>query len=141
MRSGNLLQRFLHRLDPETAHELALDSLIVAQRLPGTLAWLRERFCEDLPALRTQALGLEFPNPVGLAAGFDKNARAVPALAALGFGFIEVGGVTAEPLAGNPRPRIRRQPEREALINWMGLPNDGAEVIARRLARLRRWAL
>src|SRR5437868_6562649 len=112
MLSGNFIQPLLHRLDPETAHELALDSLIAAQRLPGGLTFLRQRFCEDHPSLRAQAFGLEFPNPIGLAAGFDKNARAVRALAALGFGAIEAGGVTAEPLAGNPRPRIWRYPRR-----------------------------
>lgn len=136
MPAASFLQAFLRQLDPETAHELALDSLIAAQRVPGGLALLRARFYDDHSSLHTRAFDLEFPNPIGLAAGFDKNARAVPALAALGFGFIEVGGVTAEPLAGNPRPRIRREPERHALINWMGLPNDGAEVIARRLAGL-----
>src|SRR3954449_8065192 len=128
MLSGNFIQPFLHRLDPETAHELARDSLIAAQRLPGGLAFLRQRFCEYDPSLHTRAFGLEFPNPIGLAAGFDKNARAVRALAALGFGAIEVGGVTAEPLSGNPRPRMWRHSQRRALINWMGLPNDGAEV-------------
>ena len=70
MLPGNFVQRFLHRLDPETAHELALNSLVAAQRLPGGLAFLKARFCDDQPPLRTQALGLEFPNPIGLAAGF-----------------------------------------------------------------------
>jgi dihydroorotate dehydrogenase len=136
MRYETLLRRLLFGLDPETAHELALGSLA---RLPQLSRWLRTAPAAD-PALRVEALGVSFPNPVGLAAGFDKNARAVPALASLGFGAIEVGGVTRAPLAGNPRPRITRRPEEEAIVNWMGLPNEGAAVIGRRLERLaREW--
>jgi dihydroorotate dehydrogenase len=82
--------------------------------------------------------GLNFPNPVGLAAGFDKNGVALPALAALGFGFVEIGTVTAKPQRGNPRPRIFRYPEQQALINRLGFNNDGADVIAARLGALRR---
>jgi dihydroorotate dehydrogenase len=88
------------------------------------------------PALERHVFGLRFPNPIGLAAGFDKNARAVPALAALGFGFVEVGTITRHPQAGNPRPRLFRLPEDGALINRMGFNNDGAEAVAARLARL-----
>ena len=86
--------------------------------------------------------GINFPNPVGLAAGFDKNGVALPALAALGFGFIEIGTVTAKAQPGNPKPRIFRYPEQGALINRLGFNNDGADVVAARLRRLRgsgRW--
>jgi dihydroorotate dehydrogenase len=82
--------------------------------------------------------GLTFPNPVGLAAGFDKNGVAIPAWAALGFGFVEIGTVTAKAQPGNPKPRIFRYPEQEALINRLGFNNDGADVVAARLHKLRR---
>jgi dihydroorotate dehydrogenase len=86
--------------------------------------------------------GLRFRNPIGLAAGFDKDGVALPALAAMGFGFIEIGTVTARPQAGNPRPRIFRYPEQHALINRLGFNNEGADLVANRLRRLReanRW--
>jgi dihydroorotate dehydrogenase len=89
-----------------------------------------------------KVFGITFPNPVGLAAGFDKNGVALPALAALGFGFIEIGTITAKAQAGNPRPRIFRYPQQGALINRLGFNNDGADVVAARLRRLRgsgRW--
>jgi dihydroorotate dehydrogenase len=132
-----LLHRTLLRLEPERAHEVALAGLQSAERVPGSLAYLRWTYAWGARVLQVDAMGLTFPNPVGLAAGFDKNARAVRALAAIGFGAVEVGGVTASPRAGNPRPRIRRQPASRALVNWMGLPNDGAATIAPRLASLR----
>ena len=86
--------------------------------------------------LETKIFGLTFPNPVGLAAGFDKNARAVPAWLALGFGFVEVGSVTALAQPGNPKPRLFRLPEDAAIINRMGFNNAGAEALARRLEKL-----
>ncbi len=105
-----------------------------ALRTPGALAALR-RFA---PAPRPLALfGVSFRNPVGLAAGFDKNGVVIPAWEALGFGFVEIGTVTARPQPGNPRPRIFRYPREQALINRLGFNNDGAEVIAERLRRLR----
>ena len=90
------------------------------------------------PRLAQQAMGLRFPAPVGLAAGFDKSARAVPAWGALGFGFAEIGTVTALPQGGNPRPRLFRLPADEALVNRLGFNNAGAERVAERLARRRR---
>jgi dihydroorotate dehydrogenase len=114
--------------------------------------WLRtlsgSRFLLNLlaqpgvPGRERKVFGLTFPNPVGLAAGFDKNAEALPAWAAMGFGFIEAGTVTARAQPGNPRPRIFRIPESGALINRMGFNNDGADAVAGRLARLKqsgRW--
>src|SRR5690606_23610758 len=89
----------------------------------------------DDPALQTRAFGLTFPNPVGLAAGLDKDGVAVPALAALGFGSVEVGTVTALPQPGNPRPRLFRLVEDEALINRMGFNNGGAAALARHVLR------
>ncbi len=88
------------------------------------------------PGLERDVFGLRFPTPIGLAAGFDKNAVAIPALAALGFGFVEVGTITRHAQPGNPRPRLFRLPAEEALINRMGFNNEGAEAVAARLARL-----
>jgi dihydroorotate dehydrogenase len=131
-----LLRPALFRLsgsDPERAHEWAMHALTAAGRLPGGGKALGMGITS--PRLQVQLAGLTFPNPVGVAAGFDKNAVALRALTALGFGFIEAGTVTYHPQPGNPRPRIVRLPERGALINRMGFNNDGAAVVARRLAR------
>ncbi len=124
----------LFRLDPETAHRIVHRGLELAGRTPLTAAMARRYTVED-PRLRVDTLGERFPNPVGVAAGFDKNAELPGALSALGFGFVEVGGVTAVPQAGNDRPRLFRLPEDGALINRMGLNNDGADAVGRRLAR------
>jgi dihydroorotate dehydrogenase len=124
-------------MEPETAHHFALGLLRAAPRIPGALAFLRS-FAPP-PQPRT-LFGLQFRNSIGLAAGFDKNGVAVPAWEALGFGFVEIGTVTAKPQPGNPRPRIFRYPEQEALINRLGFNNDGADVIAKRLQHLRESA-
>jgi dihydroorotate dehydrogenase len=105
------------------------------------LALLAIKRFQPPPKPRT-VFGLVFPNPIGLAAGLDKNGVALPALAALGFGFIEIGTVTAKAQSGNPRPRIFRFPEQQALINSLGFNNDGADAVASRLRELRkigRW--
>ena len=119
----------LRRLDPETAHGIALRALELG--LAGR-ARRRER-----PSLALRRFGLDFPNPLGLAAGFDKDARAPGRALELGFGFVEVGTVTPLPQAGNPRPRMFRLPEEGAAINRLGFNNAGAERMARRLARRR----
>src|SRR5204862_256103 len=110
-----------------------------ALRFPFTLGALHS----FQPRTRPRTIfGLNFPNPIGLAAGFDKNGVALPAWAALGFGFAEIGTVTARAQPGNPKPRIFRYPQQEALINRLGFNNDGAEVVAARLRSLRqsgRW--
>lgn len=132
----SLLRPLLFRLDPETAHRLAVR---VGARL-GACAFTREaiaRFCRPHPSLTVRALGLDFPSPLGVAAGFDKNGLLVPLLDALGFGFVEVGTVTPRPWGGNPRPRIFRLPADEAIVNRMGLPNGGAAAAAWRLRALR----
>ena len=130
-----LVRPVLFSLDPETAHHLAVGSLRVASHLSLALRALRT----FAPPARPKTLfGLNFPNPVGLAAGFDKNGVALPALAALGFGFIEIGTVTAKAQPGNPRPRIFRCPQQEALINRLGFNNDGADAVAARLGSLQR---
>src|SRR5256885_12370929 len=125
----SLVRPILFRLPPETAHELALHALPL---LPAR--WIKKR----APSIPITRFGLSFPNPVGLAAGFDKDGVALQSLAALGFGFIEAGTVTYRPQPGNPRPRLFRLPEDQALINRLGFNNDGAQAIAGRLGISRR---
>ncbi|MGM5029892.1 quinone-dependent dihydroorotate dehydrogenase [Tardiphaga sp. 862_B3_N4_1] len=115
----------LRMLDAEDAHGLAIRGLRM-------LPYARPR--PDDPKLAVRAFGLNFPNPVGIAAGFDKNAEVPDALLRLGFGFAEIGSVTPKPQSGNPRPRIFRLERDEAVINRLGFNNDGAEVVLRRLA-------
>ncbi|MDS9466008.1 quinone-dependent dihydroorotate dehydrogenase [Paracoccus sp. MBLB3053] len=128
----NLIERLglaaLHSFDPERAHDLSIFAL--------------ERGLVPMPKairtssrLRVSIAGLDLPNPVGLAAGFDKNARVVPSLMRAGFGFIEVGAATPRPQPGNPKPRLFRLTEDQAIINRFGFNNEGAEAIAERLAR------
>ena len=131
-----LVRPMLFRQDSETAHERG----VTAMALLGRLAPLRKplEMWHRLPTNRfrpVEAFGLKFPNAVGLAAGFDKNARAWPAAAALGFGHVEIGTVTALGQPGNPQPRMFRYPEEEAVINRMGFNNAGAEAVATRLAK------
>lgn len=117
----------LHRLDPEQAHDLSISALSRGMvPLPGAPV--------TSDRLRLRLAGLDLPNPVGLAAGYDKNARVLPALMRAGFGFVEIGAATPRPQPGNPRPRLFRLRQDQAIINRFGFNNDGAEVIARRLA-------
>jgi len=139
----NAYERFvrplLFSINPETAHHFTIAVLRRASQVDLVLRALK--FFEPLPKPKA-VFGLTFRNPIGMAAGFDKNGVALPALAALGFGFIEVGTVTAKPQPGNPKPRIFRFPEQAALINRLGFNNEGADAIARRLRKLhtsRRW--
>ena len=129
-----LVRPILFSVSAETAHDLGIRNLRAASNWPAALRQL-ERF-KPAPKPVT-VFGLTFPNPVGLAAGFDKNGVAIPAWAALGFGFVEVGTVTARPQPGNPKPRIFRYPGEGALINRLGFNNDGADVVAARLRTLR----
>lgn len=117
----------LHRLDPERAHDLSLKALATGLvPLPG------ESFTS--PRLATRLAGLDLPNPVGLAAGYDKNARVIGPLTRAGFGFVEVGAATPRPQPGNPKPRLFRLTEDRAIINRFGFNNEGAEAICTRLA-------
>lgn len=133
-----VLRPILFSMDPESAHHAALAALRAASATALTRRLVRALWFRGTPELKQMIWGLEFPGPVGLAAGFDKHARALPALAQLGFGFLEVGAISATPRAGNPRPRIFRLPRDRGLINRMGLPNPGAAEAVRRLARMRR---
>ena len=125
----------LKRLDPETAHDHTLTALTLAQSNPAGRLALR-RIAGHIPASPVQIGPLRFPNPLGMAAGFDKDARVVAGLAALGFGHVEVGTLTPRPQAGNPRPRIFRLPDDGALINRMGFPNGGVAAVVPRLRTL-----
>ncbi|MCM3696414.1 quinone-dependent dihydroorotate dehydrogenase [Microbacterium oleivorans] len=133
-----LFDLVLRRLDPETAHHLGMVVIRLAAVPP--FFWVARALTRPDPRLRTEALGLVFDSPFGVAAGFDKNAVGALGLHALGFGHIEVGTVTAIPQEGNPRPRLFRLPADRALINRMGFNNEGAAVVAGRLARMRRRA-
>ena len=123
----------LFQLDAERAHTLTLRAADWAQRTAPAL--LEARYAYEDERLKQRILGTTMPNPVGLAAGADKNAEVVPFWEAIGLGFVEVGSVSAHPSDGNPQPRCFRLPEDEALINRMGLNNDGAETVAERLER------
>jgi dihydroorotate dehydrogenase len=125
----------LRRLDPETAHERTVTALSLAQGAPAGRALLR-LIAGRTPVRPVQVGPLHFPNEVGVAAGFDKDARVVTGLALLGFGHVEVGTLTPRPQAGNPRPRIFRLPPDRALINRMGFPNSGVDAAVPRLRRL-----
>lgn len=132
-----LIRPVLFRLDAERAHEIALTVLRSGViKMPAMRADESERIARTFGPIRR--FGLDFRNPLGIAAGFDKNGLVVNQLASLGFGFVEVGTVTYEPQPGNPRPRLFRLPENNALINRLGFNNDGARVVAERLARLDR---
>ena len=127
-----LARPFLFGLDPETAHELTLASLA---RLQGTpLQWT---YCNGFVPDPIELAGLRFPNRIGLAAGLDKNARCIDALGGMGFGFVEVGTVTPKPQPGNPRPRMFRLPEANALINRLGFNNDGLDAFVANVQRSR----
>jgi dihydroorotate dehydrogenase len=118
-----LARPFLFGLDPETAHELTMASLARTQHTPLALAYCANRVSDPV-----ELAGLKFPNRVGLAAGLDKNARCIDGLAGLGFGFVEVGTVTPKAQPGNPKPRMFRLPQANALINRLGFNNDGLDA-------------
>ena len=123
-----LLRPILFSLDAETAHHLALSILSMMPPLP---------VAEDPPELRSSLWGMEFSNPIGLAAGMDKDAIAIGAWQALGFGFAELGTITPRPQPGNPKPRVFRIPEHRALINRLGFPSEGMEVVTPRIERIK----
>ena len=127
------LRPFLFAGDAEKVHERMLSSVEFISKIPGFLPLLRKVFVEENPLLHTQLFDNVIDNPIGLAAGFDKDGRIHPALFALGFGFVEIGTVTPHPQKGNPPPRLFRLPEDQAVINRMGFNNQGAWKMAERL--------
>ena len=128
----DLLRSLMFRLPAETSHDLALDMIGAAGRLR-----LAEKLVRPVPAQPVEVMGLTFDNPVGLAAGLDKNAVAVDGMAAMGFGFLEVGTVTPRPQPGNPKPRLFRLPDQLAIINRFGFNNEGVDAMLERLVGVR----
>ena len=126
----SLLRPLLFALNPEKAHDLGLSALETACRLG-----LRPLLAQRPKPLKSKVFGIEFPNPVGLAAGLDKNGEHIDALAALGFGFIEIGTVTPRPQPGNPKPRMFRLGHSEAIINRMGFNNQGVDALVRNVEK------
>ncbi len=128
----NQIRKLLFKLDPETSHEFSLDLLNAADHLK-----LISPFVQDAPVNPVEAMGIQFPNPVGLAAGLDKNGDYFNALGSMGFGFVEIGTITPKPQAGNPRPRLFRIPEAQAIINRMGFNNKGVDHLVQQVKRRR----
>ena len=125
-----LVRPFLFSMEPERAHDFTMNALAKGQGTPIQMAWASTQVSDPV-----QLAGLTFPNRVGLAAGLDKNARCIDALASMGFGFVEVGTVTPKAQPGNPRPRMFRIPEKQALINRLGFNNDGLEAFVANVKR------
>lgn len=129
----SLAKKILFTIEPEKTHYLVMNRMSFAYSVPVLRNWLKRTFTVKDKRLERTLWGITFPNPVGLAAGFDKDAKYTDPLACLGFGFIEIGTVTPRPQPGNPKPRLFRLPADEALINRMGFNNDGATNAAERL--------
>ncbi len=133
----HLLKPLIFLLDPEKAHRATMALLDAACAVPPVHFIMQRMFCSGDEALSTNVMGLRFANPVGLAAGFDKDGKHISSLASLGFGFIEVGTVTPIAQEGNPKPRLFRLPADKALINRMGFNNEGLDALVRRLKKWR----
>jgi dihydroorotate dehydrogenase len=130
-----LIRSLLFRLDAERSHDWTFALLRLSYRMPGMRQWLRARYARRTPSLPVEAMGLRFPNPVGLAAGLDKEGRHAPALADFGFGWLELGTVTPRPQSGNPKRRLFRLEPASALINRMGFNNPGLDKFIANLTR------
>lgn len=133
-----MIRPVLFRTSPEWIHNRGLDAMSLAGRSRSLCSAIARAHATHDERLAVEIAGLKFANPLGLAAGFDKNGRALPLLASLGFGHVEIGSISAEPSAGNPKPRLFRLPRDRAIVVNYGLPNDGADAIAQRLAAARR---
>ncbi len=131
-----LARPLLFRLTSDYAHEIAIRTAKSFSNSPWILNTIGTLYSYSDPSLKQKIWGLEFKNPIGLAAGFDKNASITPIMEKVGFGFIEIGSVTALPSTGNPKPRSFRLPKDQSLVNRMGLNNDGAQTISRRTRKL-----
>ncbi len=131
------IKKTIYRLDPETAHTIAeTGANLISRYTPFVLSMLRERYNVEDKRLSQHIFGVNFPNPVGMAAGFDKNAKMIPFLHALGFGYVEYGTVTPRPQEGNPKPRLFRYPEHNSIQNAMGFNNDGMTKVKERVEKL-----
>ncbi len=130
----NILKKIFFRKDPEFVHDRMVRVGSFLGKYSRTKAFTRWLFQYKNSILEQNVCGIHFPNPVGLSAGFDKNAQLTDILPEVGFGFIEIGSITGEPCAGNPKPRLWRLPESQSLVVYYGLKNDGAEAIAKRLS-------
>ena len=130
------IKKILFHFEPESAHHIAETAFELLSFCPFCLEFLQKRYLIEDKRLTQKLLGTTFKNPVGLAAGFDKNATMVKTLHALGFGYIEVGTITPKPQEGNPKPRLFRFPKQESLQNAMGFNNEGAAIIKDRLKRI-----
>ena len=131
----SVFRPLLFRLNPETAHDIVVQTIGLMGRIPPLNQYLVDTCRGPLPSFPVEAMGLSFPNPVGLAAGLDKDAKAVDGLAALGFGFLELGTVTPLPQSGNPRPRMFRMISAQALVNRMGFNSGGLNLFLARLGQ------
>jgi len=129
----SLIRRFLFKFDPEVVHYFTFDFLKIIFKIPGTKALVKSMYQLNDPQLEREVFGLKFKNPVGLAAGFDKDAKLYKELDTFGFGFVEIGTVTPKPQPGNEKKRIFRLKEDEAIINRMGFNNEGVEAAVKRL--------
>jgi len=127
------IRKVLFTIEPEKVHNVVMKNLNILYKVPVLRALLRSQFSVKAPSLERTLWGITFPNPVGLAAGFDKDAKYTDALACLGFGFVEIGTLTPKAQPGNPQPRLFRLPADKALINRMGFNNGGAAAAAERL--------
>lgn len=130
-----LIKSLLFQLDPEKAHYWAMRRLQFAYKIPFLRRWIKKQFTYENSQLEQEIWGIKFPNPVGLAAGFDKNAKWINELACLGFGFIEIGTVTPLAQPGNPKPRLFRLVKDKALINRMGFNNEGTQTVIENLSK------
>lgn len=136
--SYQTFRKLFFKMDPESAHDLIISALKTMQANSFVSKQFEKKMTVNDSRLKTKQWGVIFPNPVGLAAGFDKHANVFPALAALGFGFVEVGTLTPRPQPGNPQPRLFRLPEDEGIINRMGFNNDGIEQACQHFQKLDR---
>lgn len=136
-----LIKPVLFKFNPENVHHFVTDGLIIARRVWGVKSLINSAFVLEDKRLEREVMGLKFKNPLGLAAGFDKNGNMIEEMAAFGFGFVEVGTVTPLPQPGNEKPRMFRLTADEALINRMGFNNQGVDVVAHRLSLIDRKGL
>ncbi|MBP3455740.1 MAG: quinone-dependent dihydroorotate dehydrogenase [Alistipes sp.] len=132
------IRKILSVVNPETAHNIALRRLRAIGAVPAGKWFLGKRYAERSPMLEREVFGMKFPNPVGVAAGYDCNGEAIEELAAAGFGFVEIGTVTPRPQAGNPRPRLFRMPSAGAMLDRTGYPSKGLEYVMGRVRNRRR---